>query len=156
MSGTVRSNLDPAHAIESDHHLVEVLQKTTIWPNIEKSGGLDASFDGLGLSTGQMQLFSISRLLLHLGKLVLLDEATSSVDWDTDDQVRAAIAPYMEGRTWVEVAHRLHAIRDYDIVIVMHEGRIAEIGEPDHLLQQSKSMFKDLWEDREHYRCTTS
>lgn len=154
LSGTVRRNLDPAETISADQMLIDALTKTTIWPFIEARGGLDAKLDDMSLSAGQMQLFSLSRAILRGGEshgpssLVLLDEATSSVDRQTDDEVRAAIQPDLEGRTVIEVAHHLDIVRNYDVIIVLGDGNLLEIGHPDELLAQPDSEFYSLWASR--------
>src|SRR5699024_5581749 len=102
----------------------------------------------LGFSAGQLQLFCLARALLSTSSIVLLDEATSSVDRRTDDEVRRAIRDDWAGRTVVEVAHRLELVRDCDVVVVMAEGRVQESGPPDELLARPTSAFRALWESQ--------
>lgn len=142
--GTVRDNLDPENKVESDDLLIDVLRKAAIWSAIEPRGGLDAKGADLGLSVGQQQLFCIARALLSRHKVVLLDEATSSVDMATDEEIRRIVREEMEGKTVVEVAHRLEVIKDFDIVIVMGEGGILEAGNPAELLSR-ESELSSLW-----------
>lgn len=146
-SGTVRYNLDPECAIQANEPLVSVLRKTAIWPAIESRGGLDADMDELGFSVGQLQLFCLARALLDPCSIVLLDEATSSVDLCTNEEIRRVIRQEMAGRTVVEVAHRLEAMRECDVVVVMAEGKILEQGNPEKLLS-SPSAFRALWESQ--------
>ena len=148
ISGTVRFNLDPEGTIQADEPLIRALQKTSVWSIIEGRGGLDAEMDDLGFSVGQMQLFCLARVLLRRSKVLLLDEATSSVDRATDDEVREAIRADLEGRTVVEVAHRVEIVRRYDVVVAMAEGRIVEVGSPDELLEKQQGLFRGLWESR--------
>lgn len=151
LAGTVRRNLDPASAVPSDEMLVSALKKVSIWTFIESRGGLDASIDEIGLSAGQMQLFSLARVILRNtegGSVVLLDEATSSVDRRTDDEVRATLQADFEGRTVIEVAHHLDIVRHYDVIIVLGAGELLEIGSPDELLANPKSEFRSLWASR--------
>lgn len=79
---------------------------------------------------------------------MLLDEATSSVDRATDDEVREAIKANLEGRTVVEVAHRVEIVKKYDVVVTMAEGRIVEVGSPDELLEKPQGLFRALWESK--------
>ncbi|KHO00193.1 ABC transporter, transmembrane domain, type 1 [Metarhizium album ARSEF 1941] len=151
LRGTVRHNLDPGSpgcGPRADRELEHALRKTAIWDAVARRGGLDADMCELGLSAGQRQLFCLARALLSRGAVMLLDEATSSVDARTDDEVRRAIWHDMEGRTVVEVAHRLEVLRRYDLVVVMGEGRVVEVGEPEALLKREASAFRALWESQ--------
>jgi ABC-type multidrug transport system fused ATPase/permease subunit len=148
LTGTVRHNLDPEHYIQADSMLIDALTKTAMWPFIETRGGLDAAFEDLSFSAGQLQLFCLARVVLGRSAVVLLDEATSSVDRRTDDEVRAELAAHLEGRTVVEVAHRLDIVRHYDVVVVMAEGEVVEMGPPDELLARPGSEFGALWASR--------
>lgn len=144
ISGTVRENLDPESTIDSDHLLIAALEKTQMWPLISERGGLDAAIGDLGFSAGQSQLFCLARALLSRSKVVLLDEATSSVDYETDREIRRVVTEEMRGRTVIEVAHRLEVVRHFDVVVVMGEGRVLEVGRPEVLLAQ-ESELRSLW-----------
>jgi ATP-binding cassette subfamily B multidrug efflux pump len=89
---------------------------------------------GSGLSTGQKQLISFARALAHNPRYLILDEATSSVDTDTEFRVRAALVRMVEGRTSIVIAHRLSTIQRADRILVMHKGRLREIGTHQELL----------------------
>jgi ABC-type multidrug transport system fused ATPase/permease subunit len=143
----VRDNLDPESNVQSDDLLIDVLRKASIWSVIEPRGGLDAKGADLGLSAGQQQLFCIARAMLSRHKVVLLDEATSSVDRATDEEIRRLVREEMEGKTVVEVAHRLEILKDFDLVVVMGEGKILEVGNPAILLSR-ESEFKSLWKSQ--------
>ncbi|GKT42621.1 ABC transporter atnG [Colletotrichum spaethianum] len=146
LPGTVRDNLDPAGHIP-DADLIAALRKTRVWDPVEARGGLDANMADTGLSAGQKQLFCLARAILRRRWTVLLDEATSNVDHATDEEVRRALESEFAGATVVEVAHRLEAIVGYDVVVVMHEGRVVEVGNPRELLDQP-SRFRSLWDSR--------
>ncbi|XWX01630.1 hypothetical protein V2A60_009658 [Cordyceps javanica] len=151
LPGTVRHNLDPEGKIQADELLIQALTKTAIWPFLETRGGLDAKVEDLTLSAGQLQLLCLARISLRresTGGVVLLDEATSSVDTRTDDEVRAALRSDLDGKTVVEVAHRLEIVRHYDVVVVMANGKIVEVGSPDELLATPGSEFQALWNSR--------
>lgn len=148
LAGSVRHNLDPRGLVQADAPLEAVLRKTAVWPAVAARGGLEADMHGLGLSAGQLQLFCLARALLSRGAVVLLDEATSSVDRQTDDEVRRVVREEMRGRTVVEVAHRLELVRGCDLVVVMSEGRVQEAGHPDELLGRPSSAFRALWESQ--------
>jgi ATP-binding cassette subfamily B protein len=89
---------------------------------------------GDGLSTGQKQLVSFARALAHHPRFLILDEATSSVDTETEVRVREALARMVEGRTSIVIAHRLSTIQRADRILVMHKGRLRESGSHQQLL----------------------
>ncbi len=89
---------------------------------------------GAGLSTGQKQLINFARALAHRPGILILDEATSSVDTDTEFLVRAALERMVEGRTSVVVAHRLSTVQRADVILVMHRGQLREMGSHQELL----------------------
>jgi ATP-binding cassette subfamily B protein len=89
---------------------------------------------GSGLSTGQKQLISFARALAHNPRCLILDEATSSVDTETEFRVREALGRMVEGRTSVIIAHRLSTIQRADRILVMHKGRLRESGTHQELL----------------------
>jgi ATP-binding cassette subfamily B protein len=91
---------------------------------------------GSTLSTGQKQLISFARALAHEPGILVLDEATSSVDTETELRVRSALSRMVEGRTSVVVAHRLSTVQSADKIIVMHKGRLREVGSHQQLLAQ--------------------
>ncbi|KAJ3546303.1 hypothetical protein NM208_g2067 [Fusarium decemcellulare] len=142
LSGTVRYNLDAEGHIQADELLIQALEKTTLWPTIESRGGLDADLNELGFSVGQRQLFCLARALLSRSKILLLDEPTSSVDNATDTEVRQILKDLMDGRTVVEVAHRLDQVTDFDVAVVMGDGKIIEIGDPEELLGRDSALRK--------------
>jgi ATP-binding cassette subfamily B protein len=90
--------------------------------------------DGGNLSQGQKQLLCITRVMLCLPPMLILDEATSSIDTRTEIKIQQAFARMMEGRTSFIVAHRLSTIREADIILVMKDGNIIEQGNHDELL----------------------
>jgi ABC-type multidrug transport system fused ATPase/permease subunit len=145
--GTVRQNLDPASAIQSDAPLITALEKVSLWETLSQRGGLDAGLLDLGLSSGQLQLLCLARAMLSRGSIVILDEATSNVDHRTEEEIRRVIKEEMSQRTVLEVAHRLDVIRGCDVVVVMSEGRVEEVGAPEELLS-SDSAFRALWESQ--------
>ena len=97
---------------------------------------------GSTLSTGQKQLISFARALAHDPKILILDEATSSVDTETEFRVRDALTRMVEGRTSLIIAHRLSTIQRADKIIVMHKGKVREMGSHQQLLAQRGIYWK--------------
>ena len=93
--------------------------------------------DGGNLSQGQKQLLCITRVMLCLPPMLILDEATSSIDTRTELRIQKAFLAMMKGRTSFIVAHRLSTIREADVIIVMKEGKIIEQGNHESLLQEN-------------------
>ncbi|GJC78756.1 ABC transporter atnG [Colletotrichum liriopes] len=151
LPGTVRTNLDPNGLFDGqpgEAILVEALTKVFLWNNVIKSRGrLNANFADLGLSHGQQQLFALARSMLHKSqsRIVLLDEATSSIDHETDKKLQKVIKDEFATHTVLAVAHRLDTIENYDVVVVMDKGKVVEVGNPRHLLRQSGSAFQRLY-----------
>lgn len=100
---------------------------------------------GSTLSTGQKQLINFARALAHAPGILILDEATSSVDTDTELRVRAALERMIEGRTSVLIAHRLSTIQRADVILVMHKGRLREQGSHQELLVR-RGLYWKLYE----------
>jgi ATP-binding cassette subfamily B multidrug efflux pump len=97
---------------------------------------------GGGLSTGQKQLISFARALAHNPRFLILDEATSSVDTETEFRIRDAVARMVEGRTSILIAHRLSTIQRADRILVMHKGRLREVGTHQQLLAMKGIYWK--------------
>ena len=95
------------------------------------------SEDGGNLSQGQKQLLCIARVMLCLPPMLILDEATSSIDTRTEIRIQKAFAKMMEGRTSFIVAHRLSTIKEADRILVMKDGKIIEQGTHDTLLEKN-------------------
>ena len=100
---------------------------------------------GMGLSGGEKQRVAIARAILHDPAVLVLDEATSSVDVETEQQIQESIARLVEGRTTFAIAHRLSTLRDTDRLVVLEGGRIVEVGTHDELLDM-QGVFCELVE----------
>ncbi|GKU18087.1 unnamed protein product [Fusarium langsethiae] len=148
LPGTVRHNADP-RGVLSDANIDAALRLVGLSDAVEQHGGLDAPFDEDALSHGQKQLFFLARAVLRKrdGKVVLLDEVTSSMDPKTEECIKAVIEQEFKEHTVVSITHRLSTIVDFDRVIVMKKGCVVEVGEPKNLLA-SDSKFKALWATR--------
>ncbi|PFH59064.1 hypothetical protein XA68_12829 [Ophiocordyceps unilateralis] len=139
--GTVRSNLDPFDE-HSDLELWSALRQADLVPDDAAAADSSPSSasrvqldsvveeEGLNFSLGQRQLMALARALVRGSRIIVCDEATSSVDMETDDKIQRTMATAFRGRTVLCIAHRLKTIVGYDRVCVMDAGRIAELDEP--------------------------
>ncbi|KAF9878386.1 hypothetical protein CkaCkLH20_03878 [Colletotrichum karsti] len=124
---TVAANIDPL-GVHSDEVLLSALDKVSMRRVIEDAGGLRAAASLDNLSQGQKQLLALARAILKRSNVVLMDEATSSVDQHTADMMKRVIRDEFKGVTVIAVAHQLDTIVDFDVVVVMDAGRIVEVG----------------------------
>ncbi|KAG8685348.1 hypothetical protein FRC09_014799 [Ceratobasidium sp. 395] len=110
--------------------------------------GLDSPItaEGANLSVGQRSLLSLARALVKQTKILVLDEATASVDLETDSKIQSTIKTEFADRTLLCIAHRLRTIVSYDRVVVMDEGRIVELGTPAELFAQPGGIFRGMCE----------
>ncbi|KAK2760146.1 ABC multidrug transporter [Colletotrichum kahawae] len=143
---TVARNLAPT-GVMSDEAIRLAVEKVQMWQVVEDAGGLHAAATLDNLSQGQKQLLALSRAILKPSKIVLMDEATSSVDQHTASMMKQVIQDEFKGVTVIAVAHQLSTIVDFDVVVVMDSEYIAEVGNPASLLK-SNSLFKDLWDSQ--------
>ncbi|KAG0325521.1 hypothetical protein BGZ99_000575 [Dissophora globulifera] len=144
--GTFRYNLDPLGK-HSEQELWQALETTDMKDYVQRQeGGLDAvvASQGENLSVGQRQLVCLSRALLVKAKVVVLDEATASVDLETDSLIQKAIRVDFASSTVITIAHRLNTVIDYHRVLVMEQGQVAEYDTPRKLLSDSNSAFSKL------------
>jgi len=144
IAGTIRLNLDP-YASNDDTALISALQKVQLYDTIMANGGLDADLDLDSLSHGQRQLFCLARAMLRKGKIIVLDEATSSVDRKTDELMQRIIREEFKDHTVIAVAHRLETILDFDRIAVLDRGMLRECDTPKNLLA-SKTAFRELYD----------
>lgn len=146
LKGTIRQNLDPLE-LASEPAAEAALQKVGLWTIITEAGGLDIPVKPEDLlSHGQRQLFCLARAMLRSSKILVIDEATASVDLQTDELMQRIIKEYFRECTVIAVAHRLQTIRKYDRTAVFGNGRIVEYGEPEGLLADEESKFRALWD----------
>ncbi|XP_025017234.1 multidrug resistance-associated protein 4-like isoform X3 [Tetranychus urticae] len=145
-TGTIRSNLDPLTEY-SDDFIWSTLKTVNLARTIEcMPGGLDAivTQGGSNLSLGQRQLLCLIRALLQRNKIMILDEATSNMDHQTDTLIQETIRAEFKDCTVLTVAHRLNTIIDMDKILLIDAGQVLEYGEPYLLLKQETGHFKSL------------
>ncbi len=146
-AGTVRENITMGRPDATDEEIIAAAKAAHAHSFIRRlPDGYDTVIgeDGGMLSAGQKQLLCITRIMLCLPPLLILDEATSSIDTRTEQKIQSAFAKLMHGRTSVIVAHRLSTIREADIILVMKDGNIIEQGNHDSLLAAG-GFYADLW-----------
>ncbi|KAL6498729.1 ATP-binding cassette sub- C member 9 [Orobanche gracilis] len=144
--GTVRGNLDPLEQ-HTDIEIWEALDKCQLGDIVRrKEDKLDSTVveNGENWSVGQRQLFCLGRALLKKSSILVLDEATASVDSATDGVVQKIIDQEFKDRTVVTIAHRIHTVINSDLVLVLSDGRVAEYDTPAKLLERENSFFSKL------------
>ncbi|KAK9238147.1 hypothetical protein V1525DRAFT_125797 [Lipomyces kononenkoae] len=170
-SGTIRSNLDPFSRY-TDSAIFEALRRVHLIDNAgfrydntgenhQSGSSTDDNYDpvnvfynlaspitegGTNLSQGQRQLMCLARSLLKLPRVIILDEATASIDYETDTLLQKTIREEFTATTILTIAHRLRSIIDYDMILVMDEGTVKEYDRPHLLLQKKGSIFRAMCE----------
>ena len=144
-SGTVRENLLYANPDATDEEIERALKLVSadeVVARLEKGLETDVGEGGDMLSTGEKQLISFARAILADPRILVLDEATASVDTITEQKIQHAIDTIIRGRTSIVIAHRLSTVRDADIILVVKDGRIIEQGRHDELLAAHGHYFR--------------
>ena len=149
-TGTIRENIAMGRPDATEEEIVEAAKASHIHNYIRRlPKGYDTwiTEDGGGLSQGQKQLLCIARVMLFRPPMLILDEATSSIDTRTEIKIQQAFAKLMEGRTTFIVAHRLSTIREADVILVMKDGKIIEQGNHE-VLMKKKGFYHHLYESQ--------
>lgn len=149
-AGTIRDNITMGRPDASEEEIVAAAKASHIHGFIRRlPKGYDTwiTEDGGGLSQGQKQLLCIARVMLCRPPMLILDEATSSIDTRTEMKIQDAFAELMKGRTTFIVAHRLSTIREADVILVMKDGQIIEQGNHQSLLAQG-GFYRHLYESQ--------
>jgi ATP-binding cassette subfamily B multidrug efflux pump len=147
-TGTIAENIRLGNAAITERELVQAAEDVNVLDFIET---LPAKFNepveerGNSLSTGQKQLINFARALAYNPRILILDEATSSVDTDTELRIRGALERMVQGRTSVLIAHRLSTVQRADAIMVMHKGQLREMGSHQELLAM-RGLYWKLYE----------
>ena len=139
-SGTIRDNIKMGAPEASDEAMVEAAKAShahSFIKRLPKGYDTEISDDGGSLSQGQKQLLCIARVMLNKPPMLILDEATSSIDTRTELKIQDAFARLMQGRTSFIVAHRLSTIQNADKILVMKDGNIVEQGSHTELIEKN-------------------
>lgn len=135
---TIKENIRLGKQDATEEQIIQAAKATHAWEFIKRlPDGLESIVDEDALSQGQKQLLCITRVMLALPPVLILDEATSSIDTRTEVQIQKAFDTLMEGRTSFVVAHRLSTIRNADVILVMDHGNIIEQGNHEELMAKN-------------------
>merc|ERR1711935_417133 len=147
-SGTLRMNLDP-----TDHYSDDQLWETLKMSHLESfvtglKEGLqhEITEGGENVSVGQRQLICLARALLRKTKILVLDEATAAVDLETDDLIQGTLKNSFNDCTVLAVAHRIETIDDYDKILVLDQGKIAEFDTPENLKANDEGIYRSMYD----------
>ena len=144
-SGSVRENLlygNPGATDEDIERALELVSARGVIEKLEKGLDTDVGEGGDLLSTGEKQLLSFARAILAEPKILVLDEATASVDTITEQKIQSAIDTIIRGRTSIVIAHRLSTVRGADVILVVRDGKIIEQGRHDELMRRRGHYYR--------------
>ena len=147
MDGTLRYNIDPIKAY-SDQEIIQVMKKIGFDYIIKQNrDGLDQNIseNGSNLSIGEKQLICITRAILRKSKIIVLDEATASIDYKTEEIIQKALNEILSDSTMISIAHRIKTVMNSDKILVLENGEIIEFDTPENLLNNKKSLFYDFY-----------
>nr|XP_002731747.1 PREDICTED: ATP-binding cassette sub-family C member 9-like [Saccoglossus kowalevskii] len=144
--GTVRFNLDPERKYGDAElwYALEIAQMKGYVIEMDNQLDTIVTEGGDNISTGQRQLICLARAFLRKSRILIMDEATASVDLQTDSTLQSVIATAFSDKTVLTIAHRISTILDSDTVLVLSEGRVVEYGTPQNLLRKDGGMFASL------------
>ncbi|KID91337.1 ABC transporter, transmembrane domain, type 1 [Metarhizium guizhouense ARSEF 977] len=146
LTGTIRVNVDP-FGRASDEKIIRVLETVGLWKLVQEKGGLDAMMTEGLFSHGQRQLVCLARAMTRESCVLVMDEASSSLDVKTDALFQQVIRSEFAKHTIIAVAHRLDTVVDFDYVAVLDDGVVVEFDAPEELLKRP-SAFRELYESQ--------
>ncbi|XP_038068619.1 ATP-binding cassette sub-family C member 9-like [Patiria miniata] len=152
-TGTIRMNLNPVPSSDKTDeelwHALEISQLKDVVTSLE--GGLDflVTEGGENFSVGQRQLFCLARAFLRKSRILIMDEATASMDQETDNLLQKVVEVAFAERTVLTIAHRISTILNSDSILVLDEGKLAEYGTPDELMAMEDGIFASFVRDKD-------
>jgi len=152
-NGSFRTNLDPS-GTASTEEILSVLESVHLRDLVEKSGGVDSKITegGANISVGQRQLMCLARALLRRSRIIVMDEATASVDFETDTLIQETIRTEFADCTVLIIAHRINTILNCDRVVVLDQGLVAEFDDPRVLREKPGGVFAGMVSVHHHHR----
>ena len=145
IEGSLRENLDPVGKF-SDESMIECLKSLDIDYLLEEEGlNFMVKENGDNLSAGERQLICMARAMIRKSKIIVMDEATSSIDYNTEQLIQKAILTLLKNSTVITIAHRIKTILEYDKILVFEQGQLVEQGSPKELIENKKGQFYGLY-----------
>ena len=148
IEGTLRDNIDPLNKYK-DEDIIKILNDFSLFKNLNDKEKLNLVIKeaGKNLSNGQKQLICFARALIKGNKIIILDEATSSLDIETEKIIQENLEKYLKDVTMIMITHHIHMVKNFKKIIVIEQGRIVESGDYDSLLKNKRSHFYSLYEE---------
>ena len=147
MEGSLRYNIDPLEKSD-DNEIIKVMEKIGFDYIIKRDKqGLNQEIaeGGSNLSVGEKQLICITRAILRKSKIIIMDEATASIDYKTEEIIQKAVSEILNDSTFITIAHRIKTILNYDRILTLDNGKIVDFDTPKNLLNDKKSLFYELY-----------
>ena len=145
IEGSLRENLDPSGKYD-DQTMIESLKSIGMEYILEKEGlNFIVKENGNNLSQGERQLLCIARALIRKSLIIIMDEATSSIDYETEQLIQKVILNNLKDSTVLTIAHRIKTILDYDRILVFEQGNLIEEGSPKELIEKKEGHFFNLY-----------
>ena len=148
IEGKLRDNIDPLNKY-TDEDIIKILNDLKLFNNLSNKEKLNLNIKegGKNLSNGQKQLICFARALIKGNKIIILDEATSSLDIETEKIIKDNMEKYLKDVTMIMITHHIHMVKNFKKIIVVEQGRIVESGDFDSLLKNKRSHFYSLYEE---------
>jgi len=147
MEGSLRYNIDPLEKSD-DNEIIKVMEKIGFDYIIKRDKqGLNQEIaeGGSNLSVGEKQLICITRAILRKSKIIIMDEATASIDYKTEEIIQKAVSEILNNSTFITIAHRIKTILNYDRILTLDNGTIVDFDTPKNLLNDKNSLFYELY-----------